>query len=45
VRPWWSVIDAATAHSGLVTNELVLASHGLAGTSLALPATPTARER
>jgi PII-like signaling protein len=44
VRRWWPIIDEATRAGGLVTSELVPASHGLAGggASLELARTPTA---
>jgi PII-like signaling protein len=44
VRRWWPVVDHATREAGLVTSELVPASHGLSsGTrpSLSLASTPT----
>jgi PII-like signaling protein len=41
VRRWWPVVDEVTAESGLVTSELVPASHGLRpGTSVARLASP-----
>jgi PII-like signaling protein len=44
VRRVWPIIDEATLGHGLVTSELVPASHGLAGTgqALRLATTPTA---
>ena len=45
VRRWWPVVDELTAGAGLVTSELVPASHGLAAPhtgSLSLASTPTA---
>jgi PII-like signaling protein len=42
VRRWWPVVDEATREAGLVTSELVPASHGLHGSaSLSLASTPT----
>jgi PII-like signaling protein len=45
VRRWWPVIDEATRAHGLVTSELVPASHGLPGAAggLGLAATTVAR--
>ena len=44
VRRLWPIVDEATRAHGLVTSELVPASHGLAGTgqALRLATTPTA---
>jgi PII-like signaling protein len=45
VRRWWPIVDDATREAGLVTSELVPASHAFAGAgrpSLELAATPTA---
>jgi PII-like signaling protein len=44
IRRWWPIIDEATRTSGLVTSELVPASHGLPGGrgTLVLASTPTA---
>jgi PII-like signaling protein len=44
IRRWWTIIDEATRASGLVTSELVPASHGLPGRpgTLGLASTPTA---
>jgi PII-like signaling protein len=44
VRSWWPIVDEVTAEAGLVTSELVPASHGLGTTGppgLPLAATPT----
>jgi PII-like signaling protein len=44
VRRWWPVVDEATREAGLVTSELVPASHGLSAegrASLSLASTPT----
>jgi PII-like signaling protein len=44
VRRWWPVVDEATRGAGLVTSELVPASHGLSGegrASMSLASTPT----
>jgi PII-like signaling protein len=44
VRQWWPVVDEATREAGLVTSELVPASHAFAGSdrpALTLAATPT----
>ena len=44
VARWWPIVDRATRADGLVTSELVPASHGLGGTTgtLGLATTPTA---
>jgi PII-like signaling protein len=44
VRRWWPIVDELTREAGLVTSELVPASHGLAAGNpapLSLAATPT----
>ena len=44
VRSWWPIVDEVTAEAGLVTSELVPASHGLGAedrVALPLAATPT----
>jgi PII-like signaling protein len=44
VRRWWPVVDAATREAGVVTSELVPASHAFAGAdrpTLDLASTPT----
>jgi len=45
IRRWWPIVDEATRTDGLVTSELVPASHGLAGErgEIALAKTPTIR--
>jgi PII-like signaling protein len=45
IRRWWPIVDEATRADGLVTSELVPASHGLAGErgEIALAKTPTTR--
>ena len=45
IRRWWPIVDDATRTSGLVTSELVPASHGLPGGlgTLGLASTPTSR--
>ena len=45
IRRWWPIVDEATRADGLVTSELVPASHGLAGQrgEIALAKTPTIR--
>ena len=44
VARWWPIVDRATREDGLVTSELVPASHGLGGMTgtLGLASTPTA---
>src|SRR5207302_1198434 len=44
VRSWWPIVDQLTAEAGLVTSELVPASHGLGAgdaAALRLASTPT----
>jgi PII-like signaling protein len=44
VRRWWPAVDSLTTEAGLVTSELIPASHGLSSEgagSLSLAATPT----
>ena len=44
VRRWWPALDEVTGEAGLVTSELVPATHGLSEdqrVSLALASTPT----
>jgi PII-like signaling protein len=47
IQRWWPIIDEATREAGLVTSELVPASHAFAGAggdpALDLAATPTTR--
>jgi PII-like signaling protein len=46
VRRWWPIVDEATREAGLVTAELVPASHGLSAErpgALPLASTPTSR--